>query len=105
FAGLFRLDNFVTSEMLHDDVRKNALQSAGECYYDIKKKMEDRKWAVRDEIMVIDAYSLVFYCWGTAAGFDMGKQFPNYTRLVEEVVMRESAQKVMEAEGIDMVSG
>ena len=61
-------------------------------------------WAAGDRFSVADPYALVFWTWGRGAtlGYDMAKDFPNWTAHARRMAERPAVKKAFEREGIDL---
>jgi glutathione S-transferase len=103
YGALLRPERFVDDEKLYPDVRTKARINIQECYEYIERQLEERKWAVGNTFGAVDAYLLVFWRWGNGAKFAMSELFPNYARLMLEVIKRQSVIDSVEEEGIDMM--
>ncbi|KAF1915798.1 glutathione S-transferase [Ampelomyces quisqualis] len=101
FGGVFRPSRFVgAEEAVYDVVKAKARETVRECFEYIEGKLEGQTHAVGHVFTAVDVYLLVFYRWGNMLRFGMREHFPNYTRLVEEVVSRDAVKKTLEAEGL-----
>ncbi|OAL51731.1 glutathione S-transferase [Pyrenochaeta sp. DS3sAY3a] len=98
FGCLFRPNRFVGDEKLVDAVRARGRAWVKESFQYVEGKLEGRTHAVGEAFTVVDAYLLVFYRWGNLSKFEMRTNFPNYSKLVDEVIKRESVKKTLEVE-------
>ncbi|KAH7113224.1 glutathione S-transferase [Dendryphion nanum] len=99
FGGLFRPGRFSDDESVHGGIRDKARKNVQDGFELIESKLESG-FAVGDGFTAVDAYLLVFYRWGNSVGFNMEKNYPKYTSLVEGVVKREKVVETLAEEGI-----
>ncbi|KAH7410141.1 hypothetical protein DE146DRAFT_674901 [Phaeosphaeria sp. MPI-PUGE-AT-0046c] len=86
FGCLFRPKRFVgDEEAMYDTVKATGRQCAQDCFAFIEEKLQGRTW-------------------GNMLKMGMRENYPAYAKLVGEVVKREAARKVIEAEGIDALN-
>jgi len=104
FGCNFRPARFVGEEEgMYETVREEGRKCAKECFGYIEEKLEGRMHAVGDAFTLVDAYMYTFYRWGDMLKMRMRHNFPNYTRLVEEVVKRDAVKKTVELEGLSLL--
>lgn len=101
---LFRPNRFIGDEAQYDAVRARGREWAKECFDFIEGKLEGKTHAVGDAFTAVDAYLLVFYRWGNMSKFEMRSNYPNYARVVDEVVKLEGVKKTIDAEGINALN-
>lgn len=104
FGCVFRPGRFIGDEALHDAVRARGREWAKESFQFIEEKLQGKTHAVGEAFTAVDAYLLVFYRWGNMAKFEMRSNYPNYARLVDEVVKREGVKKTIDIEGISALN-
>ncbi|KAF2822872.1 glutathione S-transferase [Ophiobolus disseminans] len=101
FGALFRPARFVgDKEELYDVIKAIGLQCVKNSFAYINEKLEGKPFAVGDAFTAVDAYLYVFYRWGNMLRLGMKENYPNYARLVDEVVKLDSVRKAVDAEGI-----
>jgi glutathione S-transferase len=104
FGCVFRPSRFVGHEEgMYDVVKVNGMECAKECFEFIEGKLEGRTHAVGEGFTLVDVYLFTFYRWGNMLEFGMREKYPNYARLVDEVVKREAVRKTVEVEGISLL--
>jgi glutathione S-transferase len=105
FACVFRPARFVGKEEgMYDVVKAEGRECAKECFEFIEGKLVEKTHAVGDSFTLVDAYIYVFYRWGNMLKMGMREKYPNYTRLVDELVQRDGVRKTVEAEGISVLN-
>ena len=98
FGGLFRPYRFSDDPTTYESIKAKSLLTVQECFATIDQDLLS-EYAVGSDFTAVDAYLYVFYRWGASLGLDMKGKYPKYTRLVVNVVKRQSAQDVLKAEG------
>jgi glutathione S-transferase len=105
FGCVFRPSRFVGDETeMYDVVKAGGIECAKECFAYIEGKLEGGTHAVGEGFTLVDVYLFTFYRWGNMLGFGMRGTYPNYARLVDEVVKREAVRKTVEVEGISLLN-
>ncbi|KAH3919596.1 hypothetical protein HBH56_016390 [Parastagonospora nodorum] len=103
FGCIFRPMRFVGGEEgMYEIVRAEGRKCAKECFDFIEGRLKGRMYAVGDAFTLVDAYMYTFYRWGNILKMGMRDNYPNYTRLVEEVVKREAVKRTVEVEGLSL---
>jgi glutathione S-transferase len=99
FACIFQPRRFVgedAAEEVYEIVRAQGRKVLEENFAFIEGGLEGLIHAVGHGFTLVDAYLFVFYRWGNVMGLGMREKYPNYARLVDEVVKRESVRKTVE---------
>ncbi|KAF2029126.1 glutathione S-transferase [Setomelanomma holmii] len=104
FGCLFRSNRFVGDESVYDAIKARGRGWVKECFDYVEGKLEGRTHAIGDAFTVVDAYLYVFYRWGNLMKLGMRFNFPNYTRVVQNVVERNLVKKTIEAESIRVMN-
>lgn len=103
FGALFRPARFVGDQVeMYDRLKECGQDCVKECFAYINEKLEGKTHAVGDAFTAVDAYLYAFYRWGNMLQLDVKENYPNFARLVDEVVEMESVKKVVEVEGISL---
>jgi glutathione S-transferase len=100
FGAVFRPQRFSDQAEAHPGVRATGVQSVGEGFSFIEGRLTG-PYAVGNGFTAVDPFLLVFYRWGSGIGFDMSQSYPRYTRLVQDLVKRESVASALGAEGLE----
>jgi glutathione S-transferase len=101
FGCMFRPAKFAgDEEQVHNTVKALGRDRVEDCFSFIDGKLEGRMWAVDEDFTAVDAYMYVFWRWTNMLKLGAAEKYPNYGRLVDRVVTRESVKRVIEAEGI-----
>lgn len=101
FGGLFRPQRFIKDEKLHAAIREKAKDTITECFVVIDEKLEGKTFALGDDLSVVDAYLLFFWKAGAENGWDMKADYPNYARVMGNLVKRAAVVEVVKFEDIE----
>jgi len=100
FGQLFRPQRYLDDEAAFDKIKAKGLECIKDCFTSIEGKLKGVH-AVGDRFTAVDAYLLVFYRWGnTNVKLDMKGEYPNYTALAANLVLRPSVRATLDAENI-----
>ncbi|KAE9367202.1 glutathione S-transferase [Stipitochalara longipes BDJ] len=99
FGGLLRPERLSDDPGSYEGIRAKAMKNIKDCYDLVEGKLIGVH-AVGDSLTAVDTYLFVFYRWGNDAGFKMKDEYPKYTALVANLVLRPAAKAVLTAEGI-----
>jgi glutathione S-transferase len=106
YGQLWRPQRYVESERDFPAVVSKGQGNVREQYAYIESLLSDgRDWAVPGGYSVVDMYLLVFYHWGERIELPMRSAYPAWTRLTERLLARPAVQRVLDAEGIVILSG
>lgn len=103
FGGLLRAGRFSDDEGAFASIKEKSRRTIEESFDAIEGKLKGVH-AIGDEFTAVDGYLYVFYRWGNEIGIGMKGKYPKYTRLVEEVIKRDSVKAAVKEEGIDFWS-
>jgi glutathione S-transferase len=104
YAHIRRPERYATDEKAKEDVIAKGKQATREIWEMVEKKLGKGPWAVGGRFSVADPYVLVFWTWGRGAtlGYDMPKDFPNWTAHARRMAERPAVKKVFEREGLEL---
>jgi len=80
-------------------VKRKGKSTIEECFGFVESRLRGGKWAVGEQMTAVDAFLLVFWRWGVASSFEMGK-YERYRALMGKLVEKESVKEVLKAEKI-----
>ncbi|KAG8631525.1 hypothetical protein KVT40_000665 [Elsinoe batatas] len=104
FGALFMPFCYTDDEAAQNGVRIKSRKWIRECFGMIEERLKDGKgFSVGDGFTAADVFLYVEYRWGYLIGIDMKKEYPAYTKLVDQVVERESVKEAVKVEGIEMI--
>lgn len=99
---VFRPERFTTDATAAPGIAAKGREFIRTGYADIEQRLAGRHSALDGGFSAVDAYLLVFYRWGNRCGLAMRSDFPEYTRLMDEVRARPAVKRVVEREGIQI---
>jgi glutathione S-transferase len=102
YAHIRRAERYASSEAARADVQAKGHETCRALWSDVEAKLGHGPWAVGQHYSVADAYIFVFWNWGNGAvlGFDMARDFPNWTAHARRMGERPAVQRVLEREGL-----
>jgi glutathione S-transferase len=103
YAHIRRPDRYATDDKAKENVVETGRKATREFWEMADKKLGQGKgaWAAGDDFSVADSYLLVFWTWGRGPtlGYDMAKDFPNWTAHARKMAERPAVRRVFEREG------
>jgi glutathione S-transferase len=104
YAHIRRPERYASGEQAKEDVVAKGREATREFWDMVEKKLGKGPWAVGERFSVADSYVLVFWTWGRGAtlGYDMPKDFPNWTAHARRMAQRPAVKKVFEREGLEL---
>jgi glutathione S-transferase len=104
YAHIRRPERYATDPKAKEDVMAKGRESCREIWSMVEAKFGKGPWATGDRFSVADPYMLVFWTWGRGQvlGYDMAKDFPNWTDHARRMATRPAVKKVFEREGLDL---
>jgi glutathione S-transferase len=103
FGHYFRPQRFSTDIRAGPGIKQRAEECIQDCFAKIEKRIIGLH-CVGDHFTAVDAYLLVFYRWGTENGFQMNQNYPCFSSLIENLILRPTVCQAMMSEGITMPS-
>ena len=101
FRPLFRPQQFMDDESLHDAVRERGGRHLKETLLEVERRLDGRVWALGDDFSVVDPYLLVFHIWSQRDDIRPHvADMPNWGRHREAMMQREATARILEREGI-----
>lgn len=97
FGHLFRPERFTVGKS--EGVEKKARETIQECFAFAESRLKNEGWAVGEQITGVDCFLLVFWRWGVAYRFEMGK-YPKYRTLMAKLVEKSAVKETLQFEGI-----
>lgn len=99
FGLLFRPGRFSDDEGDYDKLRAKGREFVGSCFGSIDGRLKGKKFAVGEELTVVDFYLYIFARWGKEVGFVMG-EFPAYDAHASRMEGVEGVRKAIEEQGL-----
>jgi glutathione S-transferase len=102
YAHVRRAERYATSEAAKAEVVEKGRETCRELWSQIDSRLGKGLWALGERYSVVDPYLLVFWLWGRneVLGFDMARDFPNWTAQARRLAERPAVQRVLEREGL-----
>lgn len=99
FGAVLRSHRFSDDPTTYDTIKAKGLKNVIECFREIEQKLSGLH-AVGDRFTAVDIFLYVFYRWAGRFDINLERDFPNYTKLADEVAKRKSVQAALAAEGL-----
>ena len=100
FGLLFRPSRFSDDEQDFDKLKAKGKEFLGSCFRLIDGRLEDKKFAVGDQVTVVDFYLYIFAIWGKQVGFDLGDQYPHYAAHATSVEKLDGVGKALKEQDL-----
>jgi glutathione S-transferase len=97
FTHIVRPDHFAEDKAAHPSMQEMAKKNAWALLSEIDGLLAGKQWVLGAQFTTCDPYALVFYTWGTRAGFPM-KDLKNYTAWKDRMLQRPAVRKILERE-------
>jgi glutathione S-transferase len=104
YAMIFRPVRFSDDEAQHKILLQKGRVVVASAYDRIEKHLEGRSFFVVDSATTADFYALIFWYWGRANGFEMEKNYPNYTEFARRMEQKQSVRDAAKDEGIELLT-
>jgi glutathione S-transferase len=104
YAHVRRPERYASDPKAIEDVVAKGKESCREIWGQVDKKLGAGPWALGERFSVADPYLLVFWTWGRAPtlGFDMARDFPNWTAHARRMGERPAVKRAFEREGLEL---
>jgi len=97
FATIWRGNRFTEDETVWPALQEGGRRALEKHFAEIEERCHDQ-WLVDDLFTAADSYAAIFYRWGRRIEMNM-EQYPRWAALVERVVDRPAAARVLAVEG------
>jgi glutathione S-transferase len=101
YGHVVRPQRYADDAAAQEAMKKKGRETFESYLKEIDQLLVGQKWAIANQYTVADPYLVVFYRWGNRQKMDV-RSLKNYSALVDRVLARPAAQKVMKDEGITM---
>lgn len=100
YAHIRRVERYADDEAAKLDVQRKGREVCRQLWADVDARLAGRTWAIGDRYTVADPYLLVFWTWGRGPvlGYDMARDFPNWTAHARRMAGRPAVQRAFERE-------
>ena len=104
YAHIRRAERYATGDDAIANVQAKGKLTTREVWEMVESKLGKGPWALGDTYSMADPYLLVFWNWGRGAvlGYDMAKDFPNWTAHARRMAARPAVQRAFAAEGLEL---
>lgn len=102
YGMLFKPSRFTDDRALDEDIRERGKGLIRTAYARIEKHLGGRHFFVGEADTTADYYSIIFWYWGQKNGFEMKTKYPNYTRLVGRMELKESVRAAAKEEEVPL---
>lgn len=104
FAHARRPERYASDPKAVEDVTAKGVETCREQWRVVDEKIGKGPWALGERFSVVDPYLMVFWTWGRTPtlGFDMVKDFSNWTAHARRMAERPSTQRVFERERLEL---
>jgi glutathione S-transferase len=100
YGTVLRPQRYSDDPSTHEGIQAKGRESVRDSYGFIERKLAG-VYAVGDAPTTVEPYLFVFYRWGNSMGFEMQKNYPKYTALIENLVQRPAVKATLKVENID----
>lgn len=102
FAHVWRPERYADDETAKQAVIAKGREVTRQLWADVDARLAGKQWAIGERYSAADPYVLVFWTWGRGPvlGFDMAKDFPNWTAHARRMAARPAVQRAFDREGI-----
>lgn len=104
YGMFFKPSRFSDDRGRDEEIRDKGRALIRKAYARIEKALGEGSFFVGEEETVVDFYALIFWNWGQRFGFEMKDNYPNYTRLVDRMELKESVRKAAKEEKVTLSS-
>jgi glutathione S-transferase len=100
YAHIRRPERYATDPKAKEDVMAKGRESCREIWGMVDQKLGKGPWAAGEQFSVADSYAFVFWTWGRGPtlGYDMAKDFPNWTAHARRMGERPAVKKILARE-------
>ncbi|MBL8699053.1 MAG: glutathione S-transferase family protein [Alphaproteobacteria bacterium] len=100
YAHVRRSERYADDETAKAEVQRKGKEVCRQLWADVDARLKGRTWAIGERYSVADPYLLVFWTWGRGPvlGFDMAKDYPNWTAHARRMAQRPAVQRVFARE-------
>ncbi len=106
YAHVRRAARYASDPRAVEDVATTAKNTCRELWHAVDRQIGRGPWAIGERHSVADPYLLVYWTWGggPTLGFDMARDFPNWTAHARRLAERPAVQRAFAGEGLKLPS-
>jgi glutathione S-transferase len=105
FALIWRGERFLHDKRLFPLARMRGYDWLREQFGEIEIALADNAYVLGQHYSVVDCNILPFYRWGNRIGFDMARDYPNWTAHTKRLLERPAVKAAIAAEDVDIWQG
>ncbi|PZQ58374.1 MAG: glutathione S-transferase [Sphingomonas taxi] len=107
YAHVRRAERYADSEAALAEVRAKGIETCRDLWRAVDARLGAGPWAIGERYTVADAYLLVFWTWGRGSvlGFDMARDFPDWTAHARRMAARPAVRRAFRREGLALPAG
>ena len=104
YAHVRRPERYASDPKAIEDVVAKGKESCRDIWDQVDRKLGAGPWAIGERYSVVDPYLLVFWTWGRGPtlGFDMAKDYPNWTAHARRMGERPAVRRAFEREALEL---
>lgn len=104
FTHVRRAARYASDPHAVQDVAATGKSTCRELWEAVEKRLEPGPWALGERYSVVDPLLLVYWIWGRGPvlGFDMPRDFPQWTAHSRRLARRPAVQRALSAEGLQL---
>lgn len=102
FAQIWRGERFLKNKAFHKLLRWEGLDILRRQFDEVEAQLSRGPYLTGHAYTLADANALVFYRWGRRMGFDMDKDYPNWTAHTKSLLERPAVKEAVAVEEIDI---
>lgn len=102
YAHIRRVERYADEAAARAEVARKGHETTRQLWTDIEARLAGRQWALGTRYSVADPYLLVFWTWGRGPvlGYDMARDFPNWTAHARRMAGRPAVQRAFAREDL-----
>lgn len=106
FVHVRRAARYASDPRAVEDVAATGKKTAHELWQTVDRKIGQGPWAIGERYSVVDPLLMVYWHWGRGPvlGFDMEREFPNWTEHARRLAARPAVQRAFASEGLTLPS-
>jgi glutathione S-transferase len=106
FGHVRRASRYASDSRAVEDVAATGKKTARQLWQAVDQKLGHGPWAIGERYSVADALLIVYWHWGRGPvlGFDMEREFPNWTEHARRLATRPAVQRAFSSEGLTLPS-
>jgi glutathione S-transferase len=106
FGHVRRAARYASDPRAVEDVATTAKKTSHDLWQTVDQKIGQGPWAIGERYSVADPLLMVYWLWGRGPvlGFDMEREFPNWTEHARRLAARTAVQRAFASEGLTLPS-